>query len=275
MVEGARSDLELEQELDELYRNVSGQGTREGVAPARKERTPEMGSPAPRRRRGRRLLLAATVMLVAGATGLAFLAWRAGGDDETGPARTILDIAGLKRGRTVQLVDKDGRPMVVPPGAVILPLEADERPPAPPTVPPAPARPAWGGPLPGGEEPPTPEDLPLEPAATPAPPPAASSGGREVDAPASRQEGAYAVQIRAYPEDRRPEALAFAQELRRTEGLVTVETVTLPGRGVWHRVLIGSFATAEEAAEYRQERLAGRYPLSFVQRRTYFSQRAW
>jgi len=85
-------------------------------------------------------------------------------------------------------------------------------------------------------------------------------------APKELRRGNYAVQIRAYPENRKREAMAFTDDVRKKESRVSMETVSIPGRGVWHRILIGDFPTAEEAAEYRESRqLTREYPYSFVQ----------
>jgi hypothetical protein len=78
----------------------------------------------------------------------------------------------------------------------------------------------------------------------------------------------YAIQIRAYPEDQRQNAMTFLADLRQRAPDVSVETVAIPGRGVWHRVLLGDFSTTEEAAEYQKsDRVAREYPYRFIQKR--------
>ncbi len=81
--------------------------------------------------------------------------------------------------------------------------------------------------------------------------------------------GRYAIQIRAYPEEKRQSALAFLAEMKKKRPDVSMETVTIAGRGVWHRILIGRFSTTEEAEDYRKhENLAREYPYCFVQLRS-------
>lgn len=77
----------------------------------------------------------------------------------------------------------------------------------------------------------------------------------------------FAVQVRAYPEDQKANAVVFLEELRLTQPAAFLETVRIAGRGVWHRVLVGRFATAQEAADYRQSHgLASEHPYSFTQK---------
>ncbi len=88
------------------------------------------------------------------------------------------------------------------------------------------------------------------------------------DTPSAGRLGGYAIQIRAYPEDQRQNALTFLEEVRKKASDVSMATVSIPGRGVWHRILIGNFSTAEEAAEYQKNDKAARdHPYSFIQRK--------
>ena len=64
----------------------------------------------------------------------------------------------------------------------------------------------------------------------------------------------YAVQIKAYPEAEKKDALAFVEELRKSRSDIHVDRVQIPGRGVWYRILIGHFANAEEASKYIKEK---------------------
>jgi SPOR domain len=80
--------------------------------------------------------------------------------------------------------------------------------------------------------------------------------------------GRYAIQIRAYPEDQKQNAMAFLEDLRKRAPDVSMETVFIAGRGVWHRVLLGNFSTTEEAADYqKKDRVAREHPYSFIQRK--------
>jgi hypothetical protein len=89
------------------------------------------------------------------------------------------------------------------------------------------------------------------------------------DVPSASQHGKYAIQIRAYPENQKQDAIAFLEDVRKREPDVAMETVQVAARGVWHRILLGNFSTAHEAAAYREKhRLARTYPGSFIQRRS-------
>ena len=85
--------------------------------------------------------------------------------------------------------------------------------------------------------------------------------------PGDRQDR-YAIQIRAYPEDQKQNALTFLEDVRKRARDVTMETVSIAGRGVWHRILLGDFSTIEEAAAYQKsDRVAREYPYGFIQRK--------
>jgi hypothetical protein len=79
----------------------------------------------------------------------------------------------------------------------------------------------------------------------------------------------YAIQLRAYSEDRKQNATAFLEDLRKRTPEVSMETVSLAERGVWHRILLGNFSTRKEAADYKKrDRLAREYPESFIQKKS-------
>jgi hypothetical protein len=93
--------------------------------------------------------------------------------------------------------------------------------------------------------------------------PTAASGGSD------DPQGSYAVQIRAYPEDQKQNAITFLEDIRRGNPDVSLETVSIPGSGVWHRILLGDFSSEEEAVDYRQSRgVAREHPYSFIQKKT-------
>jgi len=78
--------------------------------------------------------------------------------------------------------------------------------------------------------------------------------------------GEYAVQIKAYPEADKKEAMAFVEDLRKSYSDVHVEKVALSGRGVWYRILIGHFMNKEEAANYMKDnKISDAFSGSFVQ----------
>lgn len=75
----------------------------------------------------------------------------------------------------------------------------------------------------------------------------------------------YSIQISAYPETKINEATEFVSELRKRLPDVYMEKVYIQGRGVWNRILVGHFATFEEASTYmKEEKVFKEYPGSFV-----------
>jgi type II secretory pathway component GspD/PulD (secretin) len=78
--------------------------------------------------------------------------------------------------------------------------------------------------------------------------------------------GKYAIQIKAYPEAEKNDAMAFADDLRKRQPDTHVEKVTISGRGVWYRILIGHFVNNEDASNYMKEKkILDAHPGSFVQ----------
>jgi hypothetical protein len=78
--------------------------------------------------------------------------------------------------------------------------------------------------------------------------------------------GKYAVQIKAYPEKYKNEAMVFVEDMQKKQPDIHMERVTLPGRGVWYRIMIGHFASADDARRYMEEKkIIDAHPGSFVQ----------
>jgi hypothetical protein len=79
----------------------------------------------------------------------------------------------------------------------------------------------------------------------------------------------FAIQVKAYPEAGESEAVAFVEYLRKSQPDVHMEKVHLPGRGVWYRIFLGYFMTADEASDYMKEKkIFDAYPGSYVQSRS-------
>jgi len=79
----------------------------------------------------------------------------------------------------------------------------------------------------------------------------------------------YAIQIKAYPEAGNSEAIAFVEHLKKGQPDVHMEKVHLPGRGIWYRILLGYFTSAEEASNYMKEKkISDVYPGSHVRPRS-------
>ncbi len=77
--------------------------------------------------------------------------------------------------------------------------------------------------------------------------------------------GPYGIQLGAYQEKDRAEDLA--EEVRAKKFAVRVEEVSIPGKGLWHRVLLGQFKNRAAALRYlKDHRIGETYPGSFVQK---------
>ena len=84
--------------------------------------------------------------------------------------------------------------------------------------------------------------------------------------PRVTKSGKYAIQVIAYPESQKEDAMAFAEDLRKTQPNVYVERVEIRKRGVWYRILMGHFASIEDASNYMKEKkILKTHPGSFVQ----------
>lgn len=86
-------------------------------------------------------------------------------------------------------------------------------------------------------------------------------------APSKNQsETRYAIQIKAFPEKEKSDALAFAGAVKKKSPDVQMETVNIRERGVWHRILLGNFSSHEDASRYmRGTKIPETYPGSFIQ----------
>ncbi|MFA5075738.1 MAG: SPOR domain-containing protein, partial [Candidatus Babeliales bacterium] len=75
----------------------------------------------------------------------------------------------------------------------------------------------------------------------------------------------YSIQISAYPE--RHKADALADKMRASGFAVRVDAVSIQGKGQWYRVLLGQFEDRGAALRYlKDHRIGETYPGSFVQR---------
>jgi len=85
----------------------------------------------------------------------------------------------------------------------------------------------------------------------------------------AQTETGYAIQIRAFPEYEKKEALAFVENVKKKLPDIRMETVQVPGRGVWHRILLGNFSSREEAdGDMKKRKLPDVYPGSFIQKKS-------
>jgi hypothetical protein len=77
----------------------------------------------------------------------------------------------------------------------------------------------------------------------------------------------HAIQLRAYPEGQMERAIDFLAEIRDGNPDARLETVSVPGQGLWHRILVGDFSSKAVAEEARRARGVDReYPYSFIQK---------
>jgi hypothetical protein len=262
MDEDDRRENELEQELDQLYRKVAGDAPPEERAPKGKDTTVDLKAVAEaisasewpaqqgkqRARKPRASFRFAPVLWgllgVVLALALFTLFYPAAVNrHSTAPSGGGAAVGKRPADEGAALKDKEGRSYPLPPEAIILPPMEEAKAPAPTVAPTVPSFTVKGK-----------EDK-AAPRAT-----EASRGSPQVR---------YAVQIRAYPENQGPTAIAFLEELRKKNPDAALETVSIPGRGVWHRILLGDFASDAEAGDYRQGRGVARdYPNSFIQKKS-------
>lgn len=85
----------------------------------------------------------------------------------------------------------------------------------------------------------------------------------------TRNELKYAIQIKAFPENKKEAAAAFVDNMKKKLPDVRMETVHIRGRGIWHRILLGNFSTMSEAAGHMKEaRISSAFRGSFVQKKS-------
>ncbi len=284
MAEEEKKDGDLQQELESLYEKVASvdpqaedRKSQAGIAEFEEPGETERWDPPGRGFRLDEKLRAfwtappypgiiLCVLLLLGAVGIAL--WPSlyhYGAVDLGGGSYPLRVSRL----TGEATYYDGGNWVAPPIAPKAgkPRPAETKTPPPPTppspAPPSAAKPAASAPV-----------LAHEPPVAPAP----AAGAKKTESPpeaartvASKdvRQAPFTIQIRAFPEEQKKEALEFQEKLAKGKPDVFLEIVRLGKRGVWHRVLIGTFATKEEASAYRKKtRLSSQFPDSFVQKRT-------
>jgi septal ring-binding cell division protein DamX len=79
----------------------------------------------------------------------------------------------------------------------------------------------------------------------------------------------YAIQIRSFPENKKDAATGFVDGMKKKLPDVRMETANIRGRGIWHRILLGNFSSMEKASIYMKEnKISLTFPGSFVQRKS-------
>jgi OOP family OmpA-OmpF porin len=82
----------------------------------------------------------------------------------------------------------------------------------------------------------------------------------------TQSETRYAIQIKAFPDKEKTDAMAFVGAMKKERPDVQMETVNTRERGVWHRILLGNFSSQEDASTYmREAKILDAYPGSFIQ----------
>ena len=82
----------------------------------------------------------------------------------------------------------------------------------------------------------------------------------------TQSETRYAIQIKAFPDKEKTDAMAFVGAMKKERPDVQMETVNTRERGVWHRILLGNFSSQEDASQYmREAKILDTYPGSFIQ----------
>ena len=85
----------------------------------------------------------------------------------------------------------------------------------------------------------------------------------------TKSELKYAIQIKAFRENKKEAAAGFVDDMKKKLPDVRMETVNIQGRGIWHRILLGHFSSMEKASSYMKETNISRiFPGSFVQKKS-------
>jgi flagellar basal body-associated protein FliL len=297
------SDSDIEKELDTLYRKVADldpeedkknlsleQGERNISASAEAQKPTELAFQRKKRRRWAMLRIGlglAITLLVLGAMGVFY--WRGASDHRTSSSEVTLHLTQTDRPPGEGPSAKAKELPHVPGGtAKTLSAEAAKdqtvKPPAAEAIQSQTTAPASESPKdqavvipPAGDA----KGKAVIPPATVKPkgrvaahPPAEKKAKTQKTktAAASHKEPQkkYALQLRAFPQDQKQKATAFLKDLQKRSFDVSLETVPIPSRGTWHRILLGHFSTRKEAADFKKrDPLARAHPDSFIQKRTH------
>lgn len=87
-------------------------------------------------------------------------------------------------------------------------------------------------------------------------------------APASlitHDKGKYVIQIKAFPEKRKKDADAFMEDVKKRIPDIQMKTTHIAGHGVWYRIWVGNFTSMKEASNNMNKlKLSESYPGSFI-----------
>lgn len=81
----------------------------------------------------------------------------------------------------------------------------------------------------------------------------------------TRDKGKYVIQIKSFPENRKKDAQAFMEGVKKRVPDIQIKTVHIAGHGVWYRIWVGNYASAKDASHSMKNlKLSDSYPDSFV-----------
>ncbi|HAJ26012.1 MAG TPA: hypothetical protein DCG53_01995 [Syntrophus sp. (in: bacteria)] len=92
--------------------------------------------------------------------------------------------------------------------------------------------------------------------------------GESTAAPSSlntHDKGLYVIQIKAFPEKNKKDADAFIEDVKRKIPDIQMKTTHIAGHGVWYRIWVGNFSSMKEASNTMKIlKLSESYPGSFI-----------
>jgi len=81
----------------------------------------------------------------------------------------------------------------------------------------------------------------------------------------TRTKGKYVIQIKAFPEKNKNDAYAFMEDVKKRIPDIQMKTIHIAGHGVWYRIWVGNFTSMKEASDnIKKLKLSESYPDSFV-----------
>ncbi|MEI7636622.1 MAG: SPOR domain-containing protein [Syntrophus sp. (in: bacteria)] len=80
-----------------------------------------------------------------------------------------------------------------------------------------------------------------------------------------RDKAKYVIQIKSFPEKEKKDALAFMEEAKKKMPEIKIKIVRITDHGVWHRILVGNFTSMKEASDKMKKlELSDSYPDCFI-----------
>ncbi|MCX5828910.1 MAG: SPOR domain-containing protein [Deltaproteobacteria bacterium] len=81
----------------------------------------------------------------------------------------------------------------------------------------------------------------------------------------TRDKAKYVIQIKAFPEKREKDAYAFMEDVKKRMPDIQMKTTHIAGHGVWYRIWVGNFTSMKEASNNMKKlKLSESYPDSFI-----------